>query len=164
MDIITYRAIASIIQAEFEDRGSRFVASVYPIQTLEEVKQYALILREKHYKARYWRCTYCLGVDGTRLRANGDGEPAGSEGRPILGQADSAGLMDVLMAVARYFGGTSLGVPGLIRAHKTTTVRALTVMEVIERNIEKMVRLCCKYFYLNEATRITRQSQGNIIE
>lgn len=164
MDIATYKTIASTTQAEFKDKGSRFVAFAYPIQTLEEVKQYVSILREEHHKARHWCYAYRLGVDGTQFRANDDGEPAGSAGRPILGQIDSAGLTDVLVIVVRYFGGTLLGVPGLIHAYKTAAAEALTVAEVIEKNVEKMVWLRCEYPYLNEAIRITKQNQGNIIE
>lgn len=164
MDIATYKTIASTTQAEFKDKGSRFIAFAYPIQTLEEVKQYVLILREEHHKARHWCYAYRLGVDGTQFRANDDGEPAGSAGRPILGQIDSAGLTDVLVIVVRYFGGTLLGVPGLIHAYKTAAAEALTVAEVIEKNVEKTVWLRCEYLYLNEAIRITKQNQGNIIE
>lgn len=164
MDIVTYKTIASITQAEFKDKGSRFIAFAYPIQTLEEVKQYVSILREEHHKARHWCYAYRLGVDGTQFRANDDGEPAGSAGRPILGQIDSAGLTDVLVIVVRYFGGTLLGVPGLIHAYKTAAAEALTVAEVIEKNVEKTVWLRCEYLYLNEAIRITKQNQGNIIE
>ena len=164
MDIATYKTIASTTQAEFKDKGSRFIAFAYPIQTLEEVKQYVSILREEHHKARHWCYAYRLGVDGTQFRANDDGEPAGSAGRPILGQIDSAGLTDVLVIVVRYFGGTLLGVPGLSHAYKTAAAKALTVAEVIEKNVEKMVWLRCEYPYLNEAIRITKQNQGNIIE
>ena len=164
MDIATYKTIALTTQAEFKDKGSRFIAFAYPIQTLEEVKQYVSILREEHHKARHWCYAYRLGVDGTQFRANDDGEPAGSAGRPILGQIDSAGLTDVLVIVVRYFGGTLLGVPGLIHAYKTAAAEALTVAEVIEKNVEKMVWLRCEYPYLNEAIRITKQNQGNIIE
>ena len=164
MDIAIYKTIASTTQAEFKDKGSRFIAFAYPIQTLEEVKQYVSILREEHHKARHWCYSYRLGVDGTQFRANDDGEPAGSAGRPILGQIDSAGLTDVLVIVVRYFGGTLLGVPGLIHAYKTAAAKALTVAEVIEKNVVKMVWLRCEYPYLNEAIRITKQNQGNIIE
>lgn len=164
MDIATYKTIASTTQAEFKDKGSRFIAFAYPIQTLEEIKQYVSILREEHHKARHWCYAYRLGVDGTQFRANDDGEPAGSAGRPILGQIDSAGLTDVLVIVVRYFGGTLLGVPGLIHAYKTAAAEALTVAEVIEKNVEKTVWLRCEYLYLNEAIRITKQNQGNIIE
>ena len=135
MDIATYKTIASTTQAEFKDKGSRFIAFAYPIQTLEEVKQYVSILKEEHHKARHWCYAYRLGVDGTQFRANDDGEPAGSAGRPILGQIDSAGLTDVLVIVVRYFGGTLLGVPGLIHAYKTAAAEALTVAEVIEKNV-----------------------------
>lgn len=135
--ITTYKTITSPTQAEFKDKGSRFIAFAYPIRTLADVKKYLDPLKEEHHKARHWCYAYRLGVDGTQFRANDDGEPSGSAGRPILGQIDSVGVTDVLVVVVRYFGGTLLGVPGLIHAYKEATAQALAVAEVVEKNIEK---------------------------
>ena len=162
--ITTYQTLKSPIQAEFKDKGSRFLAFAYPVQTAEQVKKHVDDLRQEHYKARHWCYAYRLGVDGNQFRANDDGEPSGSAGRPILGQIDSFELTDVLVVVVRYFGGTLLGVPGLIHAYKTSTQMALENAQIIEKNIEKTVRIRCEYPYLNEAIRIAKNHQAEIIE
>ena len=162
--ITTYQTLKSPIQAEFKDKGSRFLVFAYPVQTAEQVKKYVDDLRQEHHKARHWCYAYRLGVDGNQFRANDDGEPSGSAGRPILGQIDSFELTDVLVVVVRYFGGTLLGVPGLIHAYKTSTQMALENAQIIEKNIEKTVRIRCEYPYLNEAIRIAKNRQAEIIE
>lgn len=162
--ITTYQTLKSPIQAEFKDKGSRFLAFAYPVQTVEQVKKYVDDLRQEHHKARHWCYAYRFGVDGNQFRANDDGEPSGSAGRPILGQIDSFELTDVLVVVVRYFGGTLLGVPGLIHAYKTSTQMALENAQIIEKNIEKTVRIRCEYPYLNEAIRIAKNHQAEIIE
>ena len=162
--ITTYRTLKSPAQAEFKDKGSRFLAFAYPVQTAEQVKKHVDDLRQEHHKARHWCYAYRLGVDGNQFRANDDGEPSGSAGRPILGQIDSFELTDVLVVVVRYFGGTLLGVPGLIHAYKTSTQMALENAQIIEKNIEKTVRIRCEYPYLNEAIRIAKNHQAEIIE
>ena len=162
--ITTYQTLKSPIQAEFKDKGSRFLAFAYPVQTAEQVKKHVDDLRQEHHKARHWCYAYRLGVDGNQFRANDDGEPSGSAGRPILGQIDSFELTDVLVVVVRYFGGTLLGVPGLIHAYKTSTQMALENAQIIEKNIEKTVRIRCEYPYLNEAIRIAKNHQAEMIE
>lgn len=162
--ITTYKTITSLTQAEFKDKGSRFIAFAYPIRTLADVKKYLDPLKEEHHKARHWCYAYRLGVDGVQFRANDDGEPSGSAGRPILGQIDSVGITDVLVVVVRYFGGTLLGVLGLIHAYKEATAQALAVAEVVEKNIEKTVWLKCEYPFLNEAIRIAKQYQADVLE
>ena len=162
--VTTYRTLKSPIQAEIKDKGSRFLAFAYPVQTAEQVKKHVDDLRQEHHKARHWCYAYRLGVDGNQFRANDDGEPSGSAGRPILGQIDSFELTDVLVVVVRYFGGTLLGVSGLIHAYKTSTQMALENAQIIEKNIEKMVWIRCEYPYLNEAIRIAKNHQAEIIE
>ena len=162
--VTTYQTLKSPIQAEFKDKGSRFLVFAYPVQTAEQVKKHVDDLRQEHHKARHWCYAYRFGVDGNQFRANDDGEPSGSAGRPILGQIDSFELTDVLVVVVRYFGGTLLGVPGLIHAYKTSTQMALENAQIIERNIEKTVRIRCEYPYLNEAIRIAKNHQAEIIE
>lgn len=162
--VTTYQTLKSPIQAEFKDKGSRFLVFAYPVQTAEQVKKHVDDLRQEHHKARHWCYAYRLGVDGNQFRANDDGEPSGSAGRPILGQIDSFELTDILVVVVRYFGGTLLGVPGLIHAYKTSTQMALENAQIIEKNIEKMVWIRCEYPYLNEAIRIAKNHQAEIIE
>ena len=164
MTITTYQTIAQPVQAEFKDKGSRFIAFAYPIFSSEEVKQYVDTLRQEHHKARHWCFAWRLGVDGNQFRANDDGEPSGSAGRPILGQIDSFELTDVLVVVVRYFGGTLLGVPGLINAYKSATAMAFQAAEIVQKNIEKTVYLRCDYSSLNEALRLAKLHQANVVQ
>lgn len=159
----TFQTLAAPSSAEFKDKGSRFIAYAYPVQTLPEIKNHIAALQQEHHKARHWCYAYRLGTNGTQFRANDDGEPAGSAGRPILGQIDSFGLTDVLVVVVRYFGGTLLGVPGLIHAYKTATAEALAQAEVVEKNIEKTVMLRCDYPHLSEAIRLAKLHQAEIV-
>lgn len=161
--ITSFKTIASPVYAEFKDKGSRFLAYGYPIRTVSDVKKYLDPLKEEHHKARHWCYAYRLGVDGVQFRANDDGEPSGSAGRPILGQIDSVDVTDVLIVVVRYFGGTLLGVPGLIHAYKEAAASALSNAEIIEKNIEKTVWLRCEYPFLNDAIRIAKQFQADIV-
>lgn len=164
MTITTYQTITQPVQAEFKDKGSRFIAFAYPIFSSEEVKQYVDTLRQEHHKARHWCFAWRLGVDGNQFRANDDGEPSGSAGRPILGQIDSFELTDVLVVVVRYFGGTLLGVPGLINAYKSATAMAFQAAEIVQKNIEKTVYLRCDYPYLNDALRLAKLHQANVVQ
>ena len=122
----TYKSIASASEGLFKDNGSRFIALAYPVESEEEVREIVSLLRKEYHDARHHCYAYRLGVDGAVFRSSDDGEPSGSAGRPILGQIDSAGLSDILVVVVRYFGGIKLGIPGLIRAYKTSTADAIS--------------------------------------
>ena len=129
----TYKSIAAPSEGLFKDNGSRFIALAYPVETEEQVKEIVAGLKKEYHDARHHCYAYRLGLDGGVWRANDDGEPSGSAGRPILGQIDSAGLSDVLVVVIRYFGGIKLGIPGLIRAYKTSTADALQKAAPVEK-------------------------------
>ena len=120
-----YRSISSPAQGLFKDNGSRFISFAYPVETEDEVKEIVSGLKKKYHDARHHCFAYRLGHLGDKFRSNDDGEPSSSAGRPILGQIDSRGLSDVLVVVVRYFGGIKLGIPGLIRAYKTSSAEAL---------------------------------------
>lgn len=160
----TYRTLSAPAVAEFKDKGSRFIAYAYPVRSAEEVKTHVEAQRQAHHKARHWCYAYRIGTDGNQFRANDDGEPGGSAGRPILGQIDSFELTDVLVIVVRYFGGTLLGVPGLINAYKTASQMAFQAATIVEKNIEKTVYLRCGYPMLNEALRIAKNHHASIIQ
>ena len=117
----TYKSIGAPSEGLFKDNGSRFIARAYPVESEAEIKEIVAALKKEYHDARHHCYAYRLGLDGEPWRANDDGEPSGSAGRPILGQIDSAGLSDILVVVIRYFGGIKLGIPGLIRAYKTST-------------------------------------------
>lgn len=161
--ITTYKTIANISQAEFRDRGSKFLAFAYPVQSIEEIKSILKTIKAEHPKAVHCCYAYRLGFDQTQFRANDDGEPSGSAGKPILGQLDSARVTHVLVAVVRYFGGVLLGVPGLINAYKTAAQEALQANEIIEKEI--MQNLPCEFDYtlMNEVMRVVKQYEGKII-
>jgi len=129
----TYKSIAEPAEGLFKDNGSRFIAFAYPVESEVEVKEIVQKLKKEYHDARHHCYAYRLGLDGEPWRANDDGEPSGSAGRPILGQIDSAGLSDILVAVVRYFGGIKLGIPGLIRAYKTSSADALASARVVEK-------------------------------
>ena len=129
----TYKSIAEPAEGLFKDNGSRFIALAYPVETEAEIKEIVQRLKKEYHDARHHCYAWRLGLDGEPWRANDDGEPSGSAGRPILGQIDSAGLSDILVVVVRYFGGIKLGIPGLIRAYKTSTADALARARVVEK-------------------------------
>lgn len=129
----TYRSIKKASEGLFKDNGSRFIALAYPVESEAEVKEIVASLKKEYHDARHHCYAYRIGLKGEPWRANDDGEPSGSAGRPILGQIDSAGLSDILVVVVRYFGGIKLGIPGLIRAYKTSTADALEAAEVVEK-------------------------------
>ncbi|XZF14044.1 IMPACT family protein [Chitinophagaceae bacterium MMS25-I14] len=161
-DTNKYRTLAANTTAEFKDRGSRFLAYAYPVSGTQDVKDKLQVLKKEHPKAVHHCFAFRIGTDGKLFRANDDGEPSGSAGRPILGQIDSAGITNVLVVVVRYFGGTLLGVPGLINAYKTVTADALKDAPVTEKWIEDKVEVSFDYPTMSEVMYLLRQSEATI--
>ena len=154
-----YSSIAGPSEGLFKDNGSRFIALAYPVETEEEVKAIVAGLRKEYHDARHHCFAYRLGYQGDVWRASDDGEPSGSAGRPILGQIDSLGLRDVLVVVVRYFGGIKLGIPGLIRAYKTSTADALSRAAVIEKVAGKRFRLSFEYLSMNAVMKVLKEME-----
>ncbi len=152
----SFRSISAPASGLFKDRGSRFVSSAYPVETEEEIREIITSLRKEYHDARHCCYAYRLGYLGDRFRANDDGEPSGSAGRQILGQIDSAGLSDVLVAVVRYFGGIKLGIPGLIRAYRTATADALGNAVVVEKVACRRFRLTFGYLSMNDVMKVIK--------
>jgi uncharacterized YigZ family protein len=159
-----YNTIEQEAVAEFKDRGSRFIGYVYPVQTPDDFKARLQQLKAEHPKAVHHCFAYRLGNDGNIFRVSDDGEPSGSAGRPILGQIDSKKLTNVLIVVVRYFGGTLLGVPGLINAYKTTASLALQVLPMVRKEVLQQFRLQFDYTRMNDVMRLVRQMRGQIIK
>ena len=134
--IDSYFTIEAPASGEFKDRGSRFIGYAYPVQSEEEAMAQVEHLRKEHFKARHHCFAFRLGLDGLRFRANDDGEPSGTAGRPILGQIDSAGVTDVVIVVVRYFGGVLLGASGLIQAYREAAAEALRQATIVEKIIQ----------------------------
>ena len=152
----SYKSIASPSDGLFKDNGSRFIARAYPVETEEEVKEIVAALKKEYYDARHHVYAYRLGYLGDKFRANDDGEPSGSSGRPVLGQIDSCGLSDILVVVIRYFGGIKLGIPGLIRAYKTSTADALANAQVIEKIASRHFRVHFGYMSMNGVMKVMK--------
>ncbi|MEM1124145.1 MAG: YigZ family protein [Bacteroidota bacterium] len=146
----TYQTLKALCEGEFKDRGSKFIAYAFPI-TNEEDWQLALAKVQKlHAKARHWCYAYRLGLDGNNFRANDDGEPSGTAGKPILGRIDSFGLTNVLVVVVRYFGGTLLGASGLINAYKNATISALEKGVIIEKVVADIYQFTFDYRIMSD--------------
>ena len=151
-----YRSIPAPAEGLFKDNGSRFIALAYPVETEEEVKEIVASLKKKYHDARHHCFAYRLGHKGDRFRANDDGEPSSSAGRPILGQIDSRCLSDVLVVVVRYFGGIKLGIPGLIRAYKTSTADALDNAGTVEKIAGEWYRIRFGYLSMNQVMKAVK--------
>ena len=152
----TFKSIAGPSQGLFKDNGSRFIALAYPVGTEEEIKETVSSLKKEYHDARHHCYAYRLGYRGDIFRANDDGEPSSSAGRPILGQIDSLGLSVVLVVVVRYFGGIKLGIPGLIRAYRSATADALACAEIIEKTASVRYRLSFGYSGMNSVMKVLK--------
>lgn len=159
----SYRTIIREGSAEFKDRGSRFLAFAFPIKKVEDFKARLNELKKEHPKAVHFCFAYRIGTDGTQFRSSDDGEPSGSAGKPILGQLDSRGVTDTAIVVVRYFGGTLLGVPGLIHAYKTAAAFALQVTPIEEKDIETILKISCTYHDVHEVMRILKMCNGTLL-
>ena len=152
----TYSSIAGPAEGLFKDNGSRFIAKAFPVETEAEVKGIVDALKKEYHDARHHCYAYRLGLNGDCWRANDDGEPSGSAGRPILGQIDSAGLSDILVVVVRYFGGIKLGIPGLIRAYKSSTADALARAGVVEKIAGRNFVVEFPYLSMNSVMKVVK--------
>ena len=164
MDPFFYNTIEQPAVAEFKDRGSKFLAYSFPVSSIEACKKQLANLKKEHPKAVHHCLAYRIGVDGATFRVSDDGEPSGSAGRPILGQIDSKQLTNIMVVVVRYFGGTLLGVPGLINAYKTTTSLALQLSPIIQKAVEVNYVLNFDYQQMNEVMMIVKQYNCSVVE
>jgi uncharacterized YigZ family protein len=164
MDPHFYSTIEIPAIAEFKDRGSKFLAYSYPVDSVDTSKKIIAGLKKEHPKAVHFCVAYRIGVDGNIFKASDDGEPAGSAGRPILGQIDSKQLTNIMVVVVRYFGGTLLGVPGLINAYKTATTLALQLAPIVQKPIELKYELNFDYHQMNEVMMIVKQYNCSVEE
>ena len=151
-----YNTIEKTAVAEFKDRGSKFLAYVYPLKEVSDFKEKLAALKKEHPKAVHHCFAYRLGLDGNNYRVSDDGEPSGTAGRPILGQIDSKQLTNVLIVVVRYFGGTLLGVPGLINAYRTAASLALQITPVVQKPVLLPYRLQFDYTQMNDVMKVVK--------
>ena len=159
-----YYTIERSGSAEFKDRGSRFIAIAQPIVTIDEFKQALNDIKKLHPKATHHCFAYRLGLDGNTFRVSDDGEPSGTAGKPILGQIDSKGLVNVLVVVVRYFGGTLLGVPGLINAYRSAVALALQITPLVQKQVEKEFVVQFDYTRIGEIMALAKQYNCRVVK
>lgn len=160
----TYKTIDSPAEGIYKEKGSKFLAKAYPVRTEVQVKAIVEQLKEEYYDARHHCYAYILGPKGDKWRANDDGEPSGTAGKPIHGQLLSFNLTNVLVVVIRYFGGTKLGVSGLINAYKTATHDALTNAEIITRTVDAIYSVTFGYTMMNDVMRLAKDLNLQLLE
>ncbi|HEY4194770.1 MAG TPA: YigZ family protein [Mucilaginibacter sp.] len=160
----TYKTIEKPVTGDFRDRGSKFLAFAYPINSEGDIKPLLAQLRTEHPKANHHCWAMRLGIDRSVFRVNDDGEPSGTAGRPILNTLLSKNITNTLVIVVRYFGGTLLGVPGLINAYKTATEEALKLASVIEKTVNDVYHISFDYQHMNEVMRIIKEDNLTVLD
>lgn len=159
-----YRTVEAPAEAAMRERSSKFLAYIYPVSSEEEIHALLDDLHKRYYDATHHCYAWRLGPRGERFRANDDGEPSGTAGKPILGQLLSNDLTDCLVVVVRYFGGTKLGVPGLIAAYKESAAEAIATARVVERTVDRTVTVDFPYVAMNDIMRVVKELQPRIAE
>jgi uncharacterized YigZ family protein len=158
-----YKTIEETYEGSFSEKRSKFVSLAIPVNSEEEVKSHLDELRKIYYDARHICWAYHIGTDEVKFRANDDGEPSGTAGRPILGQIRSFELTDILIAVVRYFGGIKLGTGGLFVAYKAAAANALEQAVIVEKTINETVSITFEYPFMNEVMRIVKEMEPTIL-
>lgn len=159
----TYKTIEKLAEGTYSEKRSKFLAFAIPVHSLDEIKEHLKYYEKKYFDARHVCYAYMLGADRTNFRANDNGEPSGTAGRPILGQINSFGLTDILLLVVRYFGGIKLGTSGLIVAYKAAAQEALNAAVIIEKTVDAEVTFIFEYSFMNDVMRIVKEESPEII-
>lgn len=159
----TYLTVARLSEGLYKEKMSKFISFAVPVSTLDEVKEALARYQKEYYDARHVCWAYMLGAARTEFRANDNGEPSGTAGKPILGQINSFGLTNVLIVVVRYFGGIKLGTSGLIEAYRAAAADAIRANEIIECLVEDDVRILFEYPFMNDVMRIVKEENVTII-
>jgi uncharacterized YigZ family protein len=157
MESDTYITIKASSKGTYKEKGSRFLASAFPVISQEEIKPIVDSVRKEYHDARHHCYAYMIGRERLIWRTNDDGEPSGTAGRPILGQINSSGLTNILILVSRYFGGTLLGVSGLINAYKSAAADAIKNAVIIERTLQEYYEIAFPYASINDIMKILRE-------
>ena len=160
----SYRTIAAPAESHSRERSSKFLAFAYPVRNEEQIRTQLDELRKRYYDATHHCYAWRLGPRGENFRANDDGEPSGTAGKPILGQINSRELTDVLVIVVRYFGGIKLGTSGLIVAYRMAASLALDEAPVIEKTVDEDVAVAFEYPFMNDIMRIVKEESPEILE
>jgi uncharacterized YigZ family protein len=158
----TYTTIESPSEGLYREKGSRFIAYAFPVSLQEEIRPLLEKIRKDHHEARHHCYAWMLGIERTNWRANDDGEPSGTGGKPILGQINSTGLTNILIVVTRYFGGTLLGVSGLINAYRTAAASAIQNSVIVERHLRGYYDLSFPYPAMNDVMKILKEEGAGL--
>ena len=159
-----YRTIAAPAEGIYTEKRSKFIAIALPVRTVDEVKALLEEYQKKYYDARHVCYAYMLGPQRKDFRANDNGEPSGTAGKPILGQINSNELTDILIIVVRYFGGIKLGTSGLIGAYRAAAAEALAAAEVVEKTVDECIRFWFEYPFMNDVMRVVKEEGPEIVE
>ena len=159
----TFKTISRPSEGTYTEKRSKFLAFALPVRSVDEVKELVKDYQKRFYDARHVCYAYMLGAERTDFRANDNGEPSGTAGKPILGQINSYGLTDILIIVVRYFGGIKLGTSGLIQAYKQAAIEALAVADIIEKTVDQDISFAFEYPFMNDVMRIVKEEEPQII-
>ena len=157
MESDTYKTIKSPSEGVYKEKGSRFVSIAIPVSEQEEIKPIIDKIKKEHHEARHHCFAYMIGSERINWRVNDDGEPSGTAGRPILGQINSFGLTNIIIVVSRYFGGTLLGVSGLINAYRSAAAAALNNAELTEKTLREYYEIIYPYIAMNDVMKILKE-------
>lgn len=160
----TYQTIDGESKAQFTEQRSRFISFAWHVTDTEQVKEHVAALQKEYYDARHVCYAYMLGPERLEWRANDNGEPSGTAGKPILGQINSAGLTDILICVVRYFGGVKLGTSGLIEAYREAAREAIDAAEIVTKYVESRIEVLFTYAMMNDLMRIVKDMEPRVIE
>lgn len=160
----SYLTLAEPAEALYKEKGSKFLAYAYPVRDEEQIRECLDALRKRYYDATHHCYAWRLGADGQNYRVNDDGEPSSTAGRPILGQLLSYGVTDALVVVVRYFGGTKLGVSGLIAAYKKSASAVLSAARIIERTVDVQFEVEFGYLVMNDVMRVVKEMRLDVLE
>lgn len=160
----TYKTIADVSEGLYTEKRSKFIAVALPVKTVEEIKEHLEVYQKKYYDARHVCYAYMLGHERKDFRANDNGEPSGTAGKPILGQINSNELTDILVIVVRYFGGIKLGTSGLIVAYKAAAAEAIAAATILEKTVDDEVTVLFEYPFMNDVMRIVKEEEPEIAD
>lgn len=158
-----YKTIAQKSEGTYTEKRSKFLAFAHPVETLDQIKELIEGYKKKYYDARHVCYAYMLGADRATFRANDDGEPSSTAGKPILGQINSKELTDIFVVVIRYFGGVKLGTSGLIIAYKEATIAALSNANIIEKQVEELISYTFPYVMMNSVMKVVKELNPKIV-
>lgn len=159
-----YRTVEVVAEGLYKEKGSKFLAFVYPVATEEQIREIITGIKGKYYDARHHCYAWRLGAAKTHFRMNDDGEPSSTAGKPIFGQIQSFDLTNVLIVVVRYFGGTKLGVSGLINAYREAAADAIRNAVIVEKTVDEILRIRFSYLVLNDVMKVIKEENPEVLE